>query len=84
MIIPSTFAMGTATKKYRSLTVDTKQYTGFLDLEPTAQPSAHDLARAQSEPFLDLLNQSNPGPLFVETQGKLMVPAAGNVNHDFL
>lgn len=71
-------------KKYTTMTVDRKNYSGPDVLDPKIEKALpnHCVKRLQEMPSAAyLLNPNQPGQLYCAKRGKLMVMAAGNVSH---
>lgn len=71
-------------KKYTTMTVDRKNYSGPDVLDPKIEKALpnHCVKRLQEMPSAAyLLNPNQPGQLYCAKRGKLMVMAAGNVSN---
>lgn len=78
---PLTHSTGSAKHPYKTMTVDTTQYTRSLELslQEKAALKSEDHDRSDGEAWYYLLGHNAPGPLFCRCRGKLVFFAAGHV-----
>jgi hypothetical protein len=85
-LFPRCFALGTKTKPYSSISINSDGFFYCLEpLDPEYKPNAHDITSARRTGCLPYMDRPlTPGPLVCTVRGKCLVLAAGYVRNYLL